>query len=232
MHFDGDAEWNLGLRLRRRNFHSRGNAFALQQSRNFPSEQRFGQPRGNHHSCGDPMLLTYETEEQMLSADVAVAELVRSRNRLIEHYACARRIRKIGSEAATGGTSVRDLRLDRALKIDRSSAEVLQNVQNQGIVFREQPEEQMLSSDVVVMPVLSLFPRLDQRTANSGGKIVSSQVFLPLSDDECKFPPSELNKFAASSKVRPFNSVFPSGRLPHFTRAFSRCAVVPSRTPR
>ncbi len=114
----------------------------------------------------------------MLGADVAIAELVGGRNRLVEHHSGSRRVRQIRRLYSAGRTPFRDHALHRHLQIDGADAEVLENVHDERVLFCQKAQKEVFRSHVFVMAAAGVFPRLDKCPAHSAVKIVAGQQNL------------------------------------------------------
>ena len=97
---------------------------------------------------GDAFVLAHESEQDVLRADVVVAERERFTQRELEHLLRARRERDLsGRDFVTLADDPRDL---RAHLFDRD-VEGLEHPRRETLFLAEQPEQDVLGADVVVL---------------------------------------------------------------------------------
>ncbi len=103
----------------------------------------------HQHLRGDALVLADQTEQQVLGADVVVAEVARFLERQLEHLLGPRRERQLahGDHRGAGLDDLLDLVPD-LLEIDRH---VLQDVGGDAAAFLNQPEQDVLGADVFVV---------------------------------------------------------------------------------
>ena len=103
---------------------------------------------------GDALVLTHEAEQDVLGADVVVAERERLAQRQLEHLLRPRRERDLaGGDLLAGADDADDLGAD-ALDGD---VERLEHTGGEALLLAEQPEQDVLGADVVVLQRPSLF---------------------------------------------------------------------------
>ena len=101
------------------------------------------------HARGDPLAFAHETEEQVLGADVAVAELASLVDRELDDLLRAWRKRDLAGRRR--GVAAADDELDRRADLRQLDAERVQNARRDAFALADQPEEEVLRSDVVVV---------------------------------------------------------------------------------
>ena len=103
---------------------------------------------------GDALVLTHQAEQDVLGADVVVAERERLAQRQLEHLLGARRERDLaGGDLLAGADDADDLGAD-ALGGD---VERLEDAGGQALLLAQQPEQDVLGADVVVLERARLF---------------------------------------------------------------------------
>ena len=103
---------------------------------------------------GDALVLTHQTEQDVLGADVVVAERERLAQRQLEHLLGARRERDLaGGDLLAGADDADDLGAD-ALGGD---VERLEDAGGEALLLAQQTEQDVLGADVVVLERASLF---------------------------------------------------------------------------
>ena len=99
-------------------------------------------------ACGDAFVLAHEPEQDVLGADVVVAEAQRFAQRELQHLLRARRERDLaGRDLVTLADDARDL---RAHLLDRD-VERLEHARGETFLFAQQAEQNVLRADVVVL---------------------------------------------------------------------------------
>ena len=107
-------------------------------------------------ACGNALVLTHEAEQDVLGADVVVAQRERLAQCQLEHLLRARRERDLaGRDLVTLADDPRDL---RAHLLDRD-VERLEHARGKAFLFAQQPEQDVLGADVVVLERASLVLR-------------------------------------------------------------------------
>ena len=69
--------------------------------------------------------------------------------------------------------------VDGGLDLYRARAEVFQHVHYERVVFRQQAEQEMLGTNVLMVSAMRFLARLDQRAAHPGSEIVAGQKTSP-----------------------------------------------------
>ena len=111
---------------------------------------------------GDALVLAHEAEQDVLGADVVVAERERLAQRQLEHLLRARRERDLaGGDLLAGADDPHDLRADA---LDRD-VERLEHARGKTFLLAEEPEQDVLGPDVVVLEDASLFLGEDDHLA-------------------------------------------------------------------
>ncbi len=97
---------------------------------------------------GDALVLTHQAEQDVLGADVVVAERERLAQRQLEHLLGARRERDLaGGDLLAGADDADDLRADAF----GGDVERLEDAGGQALLLAEQAEQDVLGADVVVL---------------------------------------------------------------------------------
>ncbi len=124
---------------------------------------------------GDALVLAHQAEQDVLGADVVVAERERLAQRQLEHLLGARRERDLaGGDLLAGADDPHDLGAD-ALGRD---VERLEDAGGQALLLAQQAEQDVLGADVVVFQRASLF--LGQDHYLTGSLSESLEQRLPL----------------------------------------------------
>ena len=111
---------------------------------------------------GDALVLAHEPEQDVLGADVVVAERERLAQRELEHLLGARRERDLpGGDLLAGADDAHDLGA-HALHGD---VEALQHAGREALLLTQQPEQDVLGADVVVLERPRLFLRENDNLA-------------------------------------------------------------------
>ena len=112
----------------------------------------------------DALVLAHEAEQDVLGADVVVAEAERLAQRQLEHLLGARRERDLaGGDLLAGADDPHDLRAD-ALDGD---VEGLEDARGEPFLLAQQAEQDVLGADVVVLELPGLFLGEDDDLAGS-----------------------------------------------------------------
>ena len=99
-------------------------------------------------ACGDALVLTHEAEQDVLGADVVVAERERLAQRQLENLLGARRERDLArGDLLAGADDPDDL---RAHPLD-GDVERLEDARGEALLLAQQPEQDVLGADVVVL---------------------------------------------------------------------------------
>ena len=132
---------------------------------------------------GDALVLAHQAEQDVLGADVVVAERQRLAQRQLEDLLGARRERDLaGGDLLTGADDPHDLGAD-ALDGD---VERLEHAGGEALLLAEQPEQDVLGADVVVLERPRLLLREDDDLPCSLCESLEHSVCLVL------FPPLRL----------------------------------------
>ena len=155
---------------------------------------------------GDALVLAHESEQDVLGADVVVAEAQRLAQRQLEHLLRARRERDLaGGDLLTGADDPHDLRAD-ALDGD---VQRLEDAGGKTFLLAEQAEQDVLGADVVVLELPGLFLGEDDDLAGSLCKSLE-QIRVPVSDNPCslfavgrevRLSPARLNRYGRTADV-------------------------------
>ena len=98
--------------------------------------------------CGDAFVLAHEAEQDVLGADVVVAEGERLAQRQLEDLLGARRERDLaGGDLVALADDARDLRAD----LLHRDVERLEDARGETLLLAQQPEQDVLRADVVVL---------------------------------------------------------------------------------
>ena len=129
----------------------------------------------DEHLGGDALALADEAEQDVLGADVVVAELQRLAQRELEHLLGARRERDVaGRLLLTLADDVLDL---LAHGVERD-AERLERLGGDTLTLMDQPEQDVLGADVVVVEHLGLFLGQDDDATGSVGESLEHVLLL------------------------------------------------------
>ena len=113
---------------------------------------------------GDALVLAHEAEQDVLGADVVVAERQRLAQRELEHLLRARRERDLaGGDFLAGADDAYDLR-PNALDGD---VERLEHASGKPLLLAEEPEQDVLGADVVVLEDAGFFLGEDDHLAGA-----------------------------------------------------------------
>ena len=97
---------------------------------------------------GDALVLAHEAEQDVLGADVVVAQAQRLAQRQLEHLLGARRERDLpGGDLLAGADDAHDL---RAHALD-GDVEALEHARGETLLLAQQAEQDVLGADVVVL---------------------------------------------------------------------------------
>ena len=124
---------------------------------------------------GDAFVLAHEAEQDVLGADVVVAERERLAQRELENLLRARRERDLtGRDLVTLADDPRDL---GAHLLDRD-VERLEHARGEAFLFAQQPEQDVLRADVVVLERASLVLRENDDLAGPFGESFEQKLVL------------------------------------------------------
>ena len=101
------------------------------------------------HARGDALALAHETQEKVLGADVAVAQLAGFVDRELDDLLGAWRKRDLAGRRR--GVAAADDELDGRADLGELDAERVQNARRDAFALADEPEEEVLRSDVVVV---------------------------------------------------------------------------------
>jgi hypothetical protein len=123
---------------------------------------------------GDALVLADESEQDVLGSDVVVAEAQRLAQGELEDLLRARRERNLpGGDLLAGADDPHDLRTD-ALDGD---VEALQHARGQALLLAQQPEQDVLGADVVVLERARLLLRENDHLPGSFCKSLEHGLF-------------------------------------------------------
>ena len=108
------------------------------------------------HAGGDALALAHEPEQQVLGADVVVVEPSRLVDRQLDHLLGARGQSDIAGHRAITAT---DDELDGTAHLVQLDAEIAEHLGRDTLAFADQTEQQVLSTDVVVVEALRFLLR-------------------------------------------------------------------------
>ncbi len=126
---------------------------------------------------GDALVLAHQAEQDVLGADVVVAQAQRLAQRQLQHLLGARRERDLaGGDLLAGADDAHDL---RAHALDRD-VERLEHAGRKALLFAQQTEQDVLGADVVVLERPRLFLRQDDHLAGSLCKSLEHDCYFSL----------------------------------------------------
>ena len=120
---------------------------------------------------GDALALADEPEEQVLGADVVVAEAARLVDRQLDHALRARREPDVTDDRPV---SASDDELDGGADLGQFDVHVLEHARGDALALADEPEQQVLGTDVVVVEALRLVLGERQHLPRSIGELVES----------------------------------------------------------
>ena len=123
------------------------------------------------HTGGDAFAFANETQKHVLRADVGVAQPSRFVDGEFDHFLRARREADLTAALTVAAT---DDELDRRTDFVQLHSEVGEHLGGDAVAFADQPEQQMLGADVVVVEALSLFLSQRQDTARPFRELVEA----------------------------------------------------------
>ena len=128
-------------------------------------------PQALQHAGGDALALAYQAEQQMLGADVVVPQP----SRLVDgELDDALRARREPHFADDGPVAPPDDEFDRGADLGQLDVHVLEDARGDALALANQPEQQMLGTDVVVVEALRLILREGQDLPRPVGELVES----------------------------------------------------------
>jgi hypothetical protein len=124
----------------------------------------------------DALVLAHEAEQDVLGADVVVSQAERLAQRELEHLLRARRERNLtGRDLLTGADDAHDL-CAHALDGD---VQALEDAGRQALLLTQQPEQDVLGADVVVLERARLLLRENDHLPGAFCKSLEHASFLP-----------------------------------------------------
>ena len=129
----------------------------------------------DQHLGGDALALTDQAEQDVLGADVVVAELQRLAQRQLEHLLGPRRERDVPARRLL--TLADDL-LDLLADALQGDAEALQRLRRDALTLVDQAEQDVLRADVVVVEHPGLFLSQDDNPSRSVGEPLEHALVL------------------------------------------------------
>ena len=122
-------------------------------------------------ASGDAFAFADQAQQQMLGADVVVIESPRFVDRELDDLLGAWRQTDIAGDRAVAST---DDELDRAAHLVQLDAKIAEDLGGNAFTFSDEPEQQVLGPDVVVVKALRLLLRKLQDFSRSLGKFVEA----------------------------------------------------------
>ena len=123
------------------------------------------------HARGDALALADQAEQQVLGADVVVVEPARLVDGQLDHALGARRQPDVADDRAI---ATADDELDRGAHLGQLDVQVLEHPRRDALALADEPEQQVLGADVVVVEALRLVLRKCQDLARPLGELVES----------------------------------------------------------
>ena len=102
------------------------------------------------HLRGDALLFAQQSEQQVLGADVGVAELASFAHRELEHLLRARRVGEVGT-GRLGRFPLLDRLLDLLLNLVELDGEILQHGGGDALTLADEAEQDVLRAHVLVV---------------------------------------------------------------------------------
>ena len=121
------------------------------------------------HARGDALALTHEAQQQVLGADVVVAQSPRLVHRQLDHLLGARGQPDLADDHPIAAA---DDELDRAADLVQLDAEIVEDLRGDALALTDETEQQVLRPDVVVVEALRLLLRQRQHLARALGEFV------------------------------------------------------------
>ena len=110
-------------------------------------------PKGLEHAGGDPALFAHEAEQEVLGADVVMAEPTRLINGELDDLLGTWREADLAND---GAFATADDELHRLADLGQLDVEVLEDLRRNPLALADKAEQQVLSADVVVVESLRL----------------------------------------------------------------------------
>ena len=123
------------------------------------------------HAGGDALALADQAEQQVLGADVVVAQPPRLVDGQLDDLLGARRQADLADDRAIAPA---DDELDRAADLGQLDAHVLEHARGDAFALAHQAEQQVLGADVVMVEALGLILRQGEDLARSVCELVES----------------------------------------------------------
>src|SRR5439155_17741573 len=120
---------------------------------------------------GDPLALAHEAKEQVLGTDVVVAEPSRLVDRQLDDPLRSRRKAYLAHDRAIAPA---DDELDRGAHLGELNVHVLEDACRDTLALADEPEQQVLGTDVVVVEALGLILSEGENLSRSVGELVES----------------------------------------------------------
>ena len=122
------------------------------------------------HACGDAFAFAQQSEQDVFGAHVGVVEAFGLLAGESEDLFDARRVRNVADHL--GLVPAADLFLDLHADGLHVETHLLENIHGNSLAEFDQPEEQMLGADIVVIKAISLLAGQGQHLLRSGSKII------------------------------------------------------------
>ena len=126
---------------------------------------------GLQDAGGDPLALADQAEQQMLGADVVVAEPARLVDRELDHPLGPRSQADLADDRPIAAA---DDELDRGSDLGQLDAHVLEDARSDALALAHEAEQQVLRADVVVVEALRLVLGERQYLAGTLGELVKT----------------------------------------------------------
>ena len=124
---------------------------------------------GLEDAGGDPLALAHEAQEEMLGADVVVAQPTRLVDGQLDHTLRAGREADLADD---GTIAAADDELDRGSDLRQLDVHVLEHARGDALALANEAEEQVLRADVVVVEPLRLVLCEGEHLARAVGELV------------------------------------------------------------
>ena len=176
---------------------------------------------------GDTLVLAHEAEQDVLGADVVVPERERLAQRQLEHLLGPRRERDLaGRDLVALADDARDL---RAHLLDRD-VERVEHARGEALLLAQQPEQDVLGADVVVLEGAGLVLCKDDDLAGALGESLEHKLLrtLPEAPWRARGTPRALLRSASAAPVRSLRR--PEGGVSQSARGRDEVAVDVART--
>ena len=120
---------------------------------------------------GDPLAFADEPEQEVLRADVVVAEPARLVDRELDDPLRSRRQADLADDRAVAAT---DDELDRGPDLGQLDVHVLEDARGDALALAHEPEQEVLGADVVVVEPLGLILRQGEHLASAVRELVEA----------------------------------------------------------